>query len=191
MFVLCSGRFVLLASGTHHERVIWLAFEIDLQRDVCVLLGPAGLARSVLSAVSSAHDPVVKRQTTDFDIDTAPARSRSHSETHLERVMCVLLEPLGLAPTGPEDQSGSRVVVSSLCHMREPCRVPRLISALSQLGGVLERPASLVLVWLSELVLRPELREFRPTLREVLRPARVLLDTATYIKMNVIMITFS
>ena len=32
---------------------------------------------------------------------------------------------------------------------------------------------------------------FRPTLREVLRPARVLLDTATHTKMNVIMITFS
>ena len=61
--VLCSGRFVLLASEKDHERVDWLAFENDLQRDVCVLLGPAGLAhvRSVLSAVSSVRDPVVKR----------------------------------------------------------------------------------------------------------------------------------
>ena len=61
--MLCSGQFVLLASGIGHERVDWLAFEIDLQRDVCVLLEPSGLAhvRSVLSAVSSVQDPVVKR----------------------------------------------------------------------------------------------------------------------------------
>ena len=46
-----------------HERVDWLASENDLQRDVCVLLGSSGLARvrSVLSAVSSVRDPVVKR----------------------------------------------------------------------------------------------------------------------------------
>ena len=46
-----------------HERVDWLAFKDDPQRDDCVLLGPAGLAlvRSVLSAVSSVRDPVVKR----------------------------------------------------------------------------------------------------------------------------------
>lgn len=46
-----------------HERVDWLAFETRHERDVCVLLGPSGLAhvRSVLSAVSSVRDPVVKR----------------------------------------------------------------------------------------------------------------------------------
>ena len=61
--MLCSGQFVLLASEKDHERVDWLASENDLQRDVCVLLGSSGLAhvRSVLSAVSSAGDPVVKR----------------------------------------------------------------------------------------------------------------------------------
>ena len=63
MFVLCSGRFVLLTRRECHQRVDWLAFENDLQRDVCVLLGPAGLARVrvVTRAVSSARDPVVKR----------------------------------------------------------------------------------------------------------------------------------
>ena len=42
--MLCSGRFVLLASEKDHERVDWLAFEMDRQRDICVLLGPSGLA---------------------------------------------------------------------------------------------------------------------------------------------------
>ena len=61
--VLCLGQFVLLARQLCHQRVDWLASENDLQRDVCALLGPAGLAhvRSVLSAVSSVRDPVVKR----------------------------------------------------------------------------------------------------------------------------------
>ena len=61
--VLRSGQFVLLASENDLQRVDWLASENDLQRDVCVLLGSSGLAhvRSVLSAVSSIRDPVVKR----------------------------------------------------------------------------------------------------------------------------------
>lgn len=64
---LCSARVNLSCwqakKKKDHERVDWLAFEIDPQRDVCVLLGPSGLAhvRSVLSAVSSVRDPVVKR----------------------------------------------------------------------------------------------------------------------------------
>ena len=63
MFVLCSGRFVLLARRECHERVDWLASENDLQRDVCVLLGSSGLAhvRVVTRVVSSVRDPVVKR----------------------------------------------------------------------------------------------------------------------------------
>lgn len=63
MFVLCSGQFVLLTRHLRHQRVDWLAFEMSRQRDVCVLLGPAGLAlvRVVTRAVSSIRDPVVKR----------------------------------------------------------------------------------------------------------------------------------
>ena len=45
------------------SEVGWLAIEMSRQRDVCALLGPAGLARVrvVTPAVSSAGDLVVER----------------------------------------------------------------------------------------------------------------------------------
>ena len=64
---------------------------------------------------------------------------------------------------------------SSNNHVHEMYRVLRLISALSQLGDLLEQPASLVLVWLSELALRPELREF-PAKTLGARPSRPVVE---------------
>ena len=62
---VCSARVNLSCwqAKKDHERVDWLAFETRHERDMCVLLGSSSLAhvRSVLSAVSSVRDPVVKR----------------------------------------------------------------------------------------------------------------------------------
>ena len=68
-----------------------------------------------------------------------------------------------------------RVELNLNDHVHEMCRVLRLISALSRLGDLSKRPASLVLVWLSELALRPELREF-PAKTLDARPSRPVVE---------------
>lgn len=60
-------------------------------------------------------------------------------------------------------------------HVHEMCRVLWLISASARLGDLSKRPASLVLVWLSELALRPELREF-PAKTLDARPSRPVVE---------------
>ena len=54
-------------------------------------------------------------------------------------------------PTGPDRALSRGDLTQTGSHVHEMCRVLRLISALSRLGDLLKRPASLVLAWPGEL----------------------------------------
>ena len=82
------------------------------------------------------------------------------------------------APTGPSSISNgdlSRGELTQPDHTHEMYRVLRLISASARLSDLSKRPASLVLVWLSEPPLRPELREF-PAKTLDARPSRPVVE---------------
>ena len=181
--MLCSGQFVLLASETHHERVDWLAFEMSRQRDICVLLGPSGLARVrvVTRAVSSEIRWLNVKQPTSTLLWLERGPDSLASETRHERVELALARS-GLAQDSSTSStqalartgSSSRVVVSSTqsrtgAGSTGPSRV------WSRLGDISKRPARPELAESSSPPARPELREF-PAKTLNARPSRPVVE---------------
>ena len=130
MFVFCSGLLVSLAFG------------VSCQRSRLTEIRWLNVKQPTSTRLQ------LERALTQSGLD--PALSfRTHRHRRLR------LDP---ARTGP-DSNGISVVASST-QSRSGSRSTGHSRALSRLGDISKRPASLVLVWLSELALRPELRAF-------------------------------